>query len=92
MSCWKQDYLLLTDAGIYPQIYHRTPWPLFDDRGTSNASKSLVLQMKEIDKQKLFGFARMSANRFDHLLEPIKPMILKKNAVRAPIPADESLA
>ena len=34
--------------------------------------------MKEIDKQKLFGFARMSANRFDHLLEPIKPMILKR--------------
>ena len=48
--------------------------------------------MKEIDRRKLFGFARMSANRFDDLLEPINPMILKKNAVRAPIPADESLA
>ena len=48
--------------------------------------------MKEIGRQKLFGFARMSANRFDHLLEPTKPMILKKNAVRASIPADESLA
>ena len=31
----------------------------------------------------------MSPNRFDHLLELIKPMIMKKNAVRAPIPPDE---
>ena len=34
----------------------------------------------------------MSANRFGHLLELIKPMIMKKNAVRAPIPPDELLA
>ena len=34
----------------------------------------------------------MSPNRFDHLLELIKPMIMKKNAVRAPIPPDERLA
>ena len=34
----------------------------------------------------------MSPNRFDHLLELIKPMILKKNEVRAPIPPDERLS
>ena len=48
--------------------------------------------MKEIDRHKFFGFVRMSANRFGHLLELIKPMIMKKNAVRAPIPPDELLA
>ena len=48
--------------------------------------------MKEIDKQNFFGFVRMSPNRHDHLQELIKPMIMKKNAVRAPIPADERLA
>ena len=47
--------------------------------------------MKEIDRRKFFGFVRMSANRFGHLLELIKPMIMKKNAVRAPIPPDELL-
>ena len=31
----------------------------------------------------------MSPNRFDHLLELIKPMIMKKNEVRAPIPSNE---
>ena len=34
----------------------------------------------------------MSSNRLDHLLELIKPMIMKKNAVRAAIPSDERLA
>ena len=48
--------------------------------------------MKEIDRQKFFGFARMSPNRFEHSLELIKPMIMKKNAVRAPIPPLERLA
>ena len=48
--------------------------------------------MKEIDRQKFFGFVRMSPNRFDHLLELINPMIMKKNAVRVPIPPDERLA
>ena len=48
--------------------------------------------MKEIHRQNLFGFVRMSPNRFDHLLELLKPIILKKNAVRAPIPPDERLA
>ena len=48
--------------------------------------------MKEIDRQKFVGFFRMSPNRFDHLLELIKPMIMKENAVRAPIPPDEPLA
>ena len=31
----------------------------------------------------------MLRNRFDHLLKLIKTMILKKNAVRAPIPLGE---
>ena len=31
----------------------------------------------------------MSPNRFDHLLEIIKPMIMKKNAVRTSTPPDE---
>ena len=31
----------------------------------------------------------MSLNRFDHLVEFVKPMIMKKNAVTAPIPPDE---
>ena len=35
----------------------------------------------------------MSLNRFDHLLELMKPTIMKKSAVRAPpIPPDERLA
>ena len=34
----------------------------------------------------------MSPNRFEHLLELIKPMIMKKNAVREVIPPDECLA
>ena len=48
--------------------------------------------MKEIDRQKYFGFVHMSLNRFEHSLELIKPMIMKKNAVRAPIPPLERLA
>ena len=48
--------------------------------------------MKEIDGQNLFGFVRMSPNQFDHLWELLKPIILKKNAVRALIPPDERLA
>ena len=31
----------------------------------------------------------MSTNRFDRLLELIKPMIMKKNAVRALVPPDD---
>ena len=34
----------------------------------------------------------MSPYQFNHLLELIKPMIMEKNAVRAPIPSDERLA
>ena len=48
--------------------------------------------MKGIDKQKFFWLGLMSPNRFDHLLELIKPMIMKKNVVRAAIPPDERLA
>ena len=66
--------------------------PLFADSATSGAYQSLVFKMKEIDKQKILGCVRMSPNRFDHLLELIKPMIMKKNAVRAPIPPDERFA
>ena len=66
--------------------------PLFADRATSGAYQSLILKMKEIDRQKLFGFVRISPNRFDHLLELIKAVIIKKNARRAPIPTDERLA
>ena len=62
--------------------------PLIADRATSGAYQSLLLEMKEIERQS-FGFARMSPNRFDHLLKLIKPMIKKKNAVTAPIPSDE---
>ena len=63
--------------------------PLFADRATSGAYQSLVLEMKEIERQKNFGFVCMSPNPFDHLLELMKPMIKKKNAVTAPIPPDE---
>ena len=48
--------------------------------------------MKEIDGQKFFGIVRMSPNRFEHSLGLIKPMIMKKNAVRAPISPLERLA
>ena len=48
--------------------------------------------MKGVDRQKFFGFVCMSPNRFEHLLELIKPVIMKKNAVRAVIPPDERLA
>ena len=34
----------------------------------------------------------MPPNRFEHLLKLIKPMIMKKNVGRAPIPPDERLA
>ena len=34
----------------------------------------------------------MSPNQFFHLLELLNPIILKNNAVRAPIPPDERLA
>ena len=36
--------------------------PLFADRATSGAYQSLILKMKEIDRQKLFGFVRISPN------------------------------
>ena len=48
--------------------------------------------MNEIGRQKFFGFVQMSPNRFDYLLELVKPMIMKKNAARAPIPPDKRLA
>ena len=58
--------------------------------------------MKEIDGQFFFffggggggggGVVCMSPNRFEHSLELIKPMIMKNNAVRAPIPPLERLA
>ena len=47
--------------------------PLFADRTTSGAYQSLTLKMKEIDRQKCFEVVRMPPNRFDHLLELIKP-------------------
>ena len=50
------------------------------------------VKMKVIDRQFFGGFVRMSPNRHDHLLELIKPIIMKKNAVRAPIQTDECLA
>ena len=52
--------------------------PLFAVRATSGAYQSLVLKMKEIDRQKFSGFGRMSPNRLGHLLELIKPMIMTK--------------
>ena len=48
--------------------------------------------MKEIDRQNLFEFVRMSPNRFNQLLQFLKSIILKSNALRAPIPPDERLA
>ena len=58
----------------------RCSWiqPLFADRATNDAYQTLVLKMKGVDRQKFFGFVWMSPNRFDHLLELIKPMIMKK--------------
>ena len=48
--------------------------------------------MKEIDRQKCFGVVRMPPNRFDHLLELIKPIIMKKKIeFIARIPPDERL-
>ena len=52
--------------------------PLFADRAISDAYQSLVLKMKEIDRPTIFVFVCMLPNRFDHLLELIKPMIMKK--------------
>ena len=67
--------------------------PLFADRAIiCGAYQSLVLRMKEIDRQNIFGFVRISPNRFDHLLELKKPMIMKNNVVRAPVPPDQRLA
>ena len=67
--------------------------PLFADRAIiCGTYQSLVLRMKEIDRQNIFGFVRISPNRFDHLLELKKPMIMKNNVVRAPVPPDQRLA
>ena len=66
--------------------------PLFAERATSVAYQSLVLKRKKLIDNIFFGFLCMSSNRFDHSLELVKPMITKKNAVRAPIPPDERLA
>ena len=62
--------------------------PLFADRAANGAYQTLVLKIKGVHRQKRFGFVRMSLNRFDHLLELIKPMIRKKNAVRAALSPD----
>ena len=58
----------------------------FGYRATSSVYQNLVIEMKEIDRKNPFGFIGMPPNQFDHLLELLKPIILKKNAVRAPIP------
>ena len=47
--------------------------------------------MKGKDRE-FFGLLRMSPNWFEDLLKLMKPMIMKKNAVRAPIPPDKRLA
>ena len=44
---------------------------MFADRATSVAYQSLVLKMKETDREIFLGFIRMSSNRLDHLLELI---------------------
>ena len=49
------------------------------DRAISGAHQSLVLKVKEIDIQTIFGFL-------------MKLMSMKKNAVGAPIPPGERLA
>ena len=58
--------------------------PLFADRATIGASQSLVLKKKETDRQNFGGFARMSPNWFDHLLELTNPMIMKKMQLEHP--------
>ena len=65
-------------------------WALLTDPATSGADQSLVLKMKENDKKNLglFAFHRIW---FEYLLELIKPMNLKTNAVNAPIQQDERL-
>ena len=62
---------------------------LFVDRATSRAYQSLVLEIKEIEIKNILDLFACHRILFDHLLELIKPMITKKNAVRAPIPPDE---
>ena len=57
--------------------------PLLADRATNGAYQTLVLKMKGVDRQKIFGFALMSPNRFDHLLELIKPMIMEKECSKS---------
>ena len=47
------------------------------------------LSTKNERNRQNFGLARISPNRFDNLLELIKPITMRKNAVRAP---DEHLA
>ena len=41
--------------------------PLLADRATNGAYQTLVLKTKRVDRQKFFGFARTSPNRFEHL-------------------------
>ena len=57
--------------------------PLLADRATNGAYQTLVLKMKGVDRQKIFGFALMSPNRFDHLSELIKPMIMEKECSKS---------
>ena len=51
-----------------------------------------MIKIKETDCQNLFWFVCMSPNQFFHLLELLNPIVLKRNAVRAPIPPDKRLA
>ena len=48
--------------------------------------------MNKVDRQYSFRVCSISLNLFDHLLDLLKPKILKNNAVRAPIKPGERLA
>ena len=60
--------------------------PLFPDRATSGAYQSILLEMKEIERKKIWVSSRVTKSILPFIE---KPMIIKKNAVMAPMPPDE---
>ena len=66
--------------------------PLNVERFTHGAYSSTFLIARENDRHIFFKYIRMSPERFDHLLELVRPKIEKQYKVCAPIPAEERLA
>ena len=52
LSCWRQESLLLTGPGIYPQVYHRTTCPAVLNVRASN-KKQRTVGLSQISKKEI---------------------------------------